>query len=79
MQILGGTTRQEKRQRPIATWTQMKAEMHARFVPLHYETDLFNKLQKLKHGTRTVEEFYKEMELTMMRAHIEESEKQTIA
>ena len=57
----------------------MKEEMHARFVPLHYETDLFNKLQKLKQGTRTVEEFCKEMELTMMRAHIEESEKQMIA
>ena len=57
----------------------MKEEMHARFVPTHYMTDLFNKLQQLKQGTRTVEEFYKEMELTMMRANIQESEKQTIA
>ena len=73
------TTRQEKGLRPIATWEHMKKEMHARFVPMHYETDLFNKLQKLKQGTKIVEEFYKEMELTMMRANIEESEKQTIA
>ena len=53
--------------------------MHARFVPTHYMTDLFNKLQKLKQGTKTVEEFYKEMELTMMRANIQESDDQTIA
>ncbi|KAK1694867.1 hypothetical protein QYE76_011564 [Lolium multiflorum] len=45
----------------------------------HYKTDLFNKLQKLKQGTKTVEEFFKEMELTMMRANIQESENQTIA
>ncbi|KAK1664899.1 hypothetical protein QYE76_053058 [Lolium multiflorum] len=30
-------------------------------------------------GTKTVEEFFKEMELTMMRANIQESENQTIA
>ncbi|KAK1664853.1 hypothetical protein QYE76_053012 [Lolium multiflorum] len=65
------------------TWkmkrTYMKEEMQARFVPTHYKTDLFNKLQKLKQGTKTVEEFFKEMELTMMRANIQESENQTIA
>jgi hypothetical protein len=57
----------------------MKKEMQARFVPSHYVTDLFKKLQKLKQGTKTIEEFYKEMELTMMRANIQESENQTIA
>jgi hypothetical protein len=38
--------------------------MQARFVPSHYMTDLFNKLKKLKQGTKTVEEFYKEMDVT---------------
>ena len=65
------TIRREKRQPPIATWEAMKEEMHARFVPAHYMTDLFNKLQQLKQGTITVEELYKEMEVNMMRAHIE--------
>ncbi|KAK1680946.1 hypothetical protein QYE76_041794 [Lolium multiflorum] len=48
-------------------------------LPSHYMTDLFNKLQKLKQGTKTIEDFYKEMELTMMPAKIQESEKQKIA
>ncbi|KAK1621094.1 hypothetical protein QYE76_026611 [Lolium multiflorum] len=73
------TLREEKDEPPIDTWEEMKEEMQARFVPTHYMTDLFNKLQKLKQGTKTVEEFYKEMELTMMRANIQESENQTIA
>ncbi|KAK1608591.1 hypothetical protein QYE76_032264 [Lolium multiflorum] len=73
------TLREEKGDPPIATWEDMKEEMEARFVPTHYKTDLFNKLQKLKQGTKTVEEFFKEMELTMMRANIQESENQTIA
>ncbi|KAK1694572.1 hypothetical protein QYE76_011269 [Lolium multiflorum] len=73
------TLREEKGEPQIDTWEEMKEEMQARFVPTHYMTDLFNKLQKLKQGTKTVEEFYKEMELTMMRANIQESENQTIA
>ncbi|KAK1641639.1 hypothetical protein QYE76_059444 [Lolium multiflorum] len=73
------TLREEKGEPPIDTWEEMKEEMQARFVPTHYKTDLFNKLQKLKQGTKTVEEFYKEMELTMMQANIQESENQTIA
>ncbi|KAK1629282.1 hypothetical protein QYE76_003597 [Lolium multiflorum] len=73
------TLREEKGEPPIDTWEEMKEEMQARFVPTHYETDLFNKLQKLKQGTKTVEEFFKEMELTMMLANIQESEQQTIA
>ncbi|KAK1648873.1 hypothetical protein QYE76_066678 [Lolium multiflorum] len=73
------TLREEKGEPPIDTWEEMKEEMQARFVPTHYTTDLFNKLQKLKQGTKTVEEFFKEMELTMMRANIQESENQTIA
>ncbi|KAK1666378.1 hypothetical protein QYE76_054537 [Lolium multiflorum] len=73
------TLREEKGEPPIDTWEEMKDEMQARFVPTHYMTDLFNKLQKLKQGTKTVEEFFKEMELTMMRANIQESENQTIA
>jgi hypothetical protein len=38
---------EENLQEPIATWEEMKSEMHKRFVPKHYTRDLFNKLQKL--------------------------------
>src|SRR3954468_5116687 len=53
--------------------------MHARFVPEHYTCALFNKLPKLTQGTKSVEDYYKEMEIIMMRAHIDEDEHHTIA
>ena len=71
--------RYENNEPPIATWEAMKAYMHARFVPQHYKRDLFNKLQQLKQGTKTVEEYFKEMELNLMRANVHESAEQTMA
>jgi hypothetical protein len=66
-------------QEQIATWEEMKIEMHKRFVPNHYNRDLFNKLQKLTQGTKSVEEYFKKMEMTMMRIKLDEREEQTMA
>ena len=50
---------------PITTWDQMKDVMRACFVSTYYNRDLFKKLQLLKQGTKSVEE-YKEMEIAMI-------------
>ena len=57
----------------------MKEVMHRRFVPSHYKRDLFKKLQELRQGMRTVDEYYKEMEVSMIRANVLESEEQAMA
>src|SRR4051812_44312483 len=57
----------------------MKAHMRSCFVPSHYTRDLFNKLQMLSQGTKTVEEYFKQMELNMIRANVEERDEQTMA
>ena len=64
---------------PITTWAQMKDVMRARFVPTYYNRDLFKKLQLLKQGTKSVEEYYKEMEIAMIRANVTEDDEQTMA
>ena len=64
---------------PITTWAQMKDVMRARFVPTYYNRDLFKKLQLLKQGTKSVEEYYKEMETAMIRANVTEDDEQTMA
>src|SRR3954462_14963269 len=64
---------------PITTWRQMKDVMRARFVPNYYNRDLFKKLQQLKQGTKSVEEYYKEMEIAMIRANFKEDDEQTMA
>jgi hypothetical protein len=57
----------------------MKREMRIRFVLKHYRRDLFDKLQNLRQGSFSVEEYYKEMEKAMIRANVYEDEEQTIA
>ena len=41
-----------------------------RFVPSHYTRDLYKTLQELKQGLNSVDEYYKKMEIFMMRANI---------
>jgi polyribonucleotide nucleotidyltransferase len=60
-------------------YEEMKREMRIRFVPKHYRRDLFDKLQNLRQGSFSVEEYYKEMEKAMIRANVYEDEEQTIA
>ena len=57
----------------------MKDVMRARFVPTYYNRDLFKKLQLLKQGTKSVEEYYKEMEIAMIRANVTEDDEKTKA
>jgi len=45
----------------------MKQVMKRRFVPSSYQRDLRNRLQKLKQGKRSVDEYFKEMELLLVR------------
>jgi hypothetical protein len=40
--------------------------MRHRFVPSYYARDLLNKLQRLKQGTHTVEEYYQELQTGML-------------
>ena len=48
-------------------------------MPSHYFRDLYNMLQNLKQGSKCVEDFFKEMEVTMSRANIEEDREVTMA
>ena len=53
--------------------------MRKRFVPRHYYRDLHKKLQYLKQGSRSVEEYYREMEVAMIRANVQEDRESTMA
>ena len=64
---------------PTVTWEERKKVMHKRFVPTYYYRELYNKLQNLRQGNRSVEEYYKEMEVTMARENIEEDKEATMA
>ena len=48
-------------------------------MPTYYNRDLFKKLQLLKNGTKSVEEYYKDMGIAMIRANVTEDDDQTMA
>ncbi|KAL4333051.1 hypothetical protein GQ457_07G005030 [Hibiscus cannabinus] len=66
-------------ERPVSTWDELKAIMRKRFIPTHYHRELLRKLQNLTQGSMSVEDYFKEMELAMIRANIEEDQETTIA
>ncbi|KAL4311064.1 hypothetical protein GQ457_01G018730 [Hibiscus cannabinus] len=71
--------RRRNGERPVSTWDEMKAIMRKRFIPTHYHRELLRKLQNLTQGSMSVEDYFKEMELAMIRANIEEDQEITIA
>ncbi|RVW50081.1 hypothetical protein CK203_106827 [Vitis vinifera] len=71
--------RRRNYERSIETWEEMKATMRRRFVHSHYYRDLFQKLQSLTQGYRSVDEYHKEMKLAMIRANVEEDREATMA
>ncbi|XP_052193846.1 uncharacterized protein LOC127802180 [Diospyros lotus] len=72
-------SRRRNGERPIATWGEMKTLMRRRFIPNHYFRDLYKKLQTLMQGSKSVEEYYKEMEVAMIRANVTEDREATMA
>jgi hypothetical protein len=56
--------REEVGQGTICTLAEMKTEMRARFLfARFYRCDLFDKLQNLKQGSLSINEYYKEMDV----------------
>jgi hypothetical protein len=71
--------RRRNRESPVDTWEEMKMLMRRRFVPSHYYRGLYQKLQRLIQGSKSVDEYYNEMELAMIRANVEEDREATMA
>jgi hypothetical protein len=61
------------------TWEDMKREMRHRFVPAYYSCDLHLKLKRLVKGTRSVDEYFQELEMCLIHTRITEDEESTMA
>jgi hypothetical protein len=73
------TNRRRNNERPVETWGELKGLMRRRFVPNHFYRDLYQKLQNLTQGSKSVEDYHKEMEVAMIRANVEEDREATMA
>ncbi|KAL2505510.1 Retrotrans gag domain-containing protein [Abeliophyllum distichum] len=71
--------RRRNYERPVETWDDLKALIRRRFVPSYYYRDLYQKLQSLIQSSNIVDDYHKEMEMTMIRANVEENREATLA
>jgi hypothetical protein len=53
--------------------------MRRQFVPNYYYRDLYMKLQGLNQGSRSMDEYFKKMEIAMIRANVIEDREATMA
>ena len=60
------TIRRRNQKHPIMTWNEMKVVMRKSFILNHYYRDLHNKLQSLLQGSKSVDEYYKKIEIAMI-------------
>ena len=52
----------------VATWAELKVLMRARFIPIDYEQQLLLKVERLRQGPRSPDEFYKELRTLLQRS-----------
>ena len=60
------------------TWDDMKRIMRGRFVPAYYTRQLHSRLHHVVQGTKSVDEYYKEMQVLMIRTVVRESAEATM-
>jgi len=73
-----GVNRHRNYEGEISTWDELKQIMRKRFIPPHYYREIKTKLRRLIQGSRTVDEYFKEMEMLIQRANVEEDEETTM-
>jgi hypothetical protein len=61
------------------TWYDMKREMRRRFVPAYYSRELHLRLKRLVEGNRSVDVYYQDMEMCLLRIGIQEDEESLMA
>ncbi|VFQ97508.1 unnamed protein product [Cuscuta campestris] len=72
------TKRRREGKAPVKTWLKMRALMKKKFLPEQYVRDNFARLQQLRQGTRTVEDYTREFEELLMRCDLQEDDSQTL-
>ncbi|XP_024010447.1 uncharacterized protein LOC112085464 [Eutrema salsugineum] len=63
----------------IATWENLKKHLRTQFLPLNYDRVMFTRLQNLRQGTRTVDEYAEEFYLLLTRNELHDTQIQLVS
>jgi len=63
----------------MVSWNDLKECMRLRFVPPHFRKDLVLKLQRFQEGTLSVNAYFKELKMLLLKVDMDESEEAKIA
>ncbi|XP_019225657.1 PREDICTED: uncharacterized protein LOC109207230 [Nicotiana attenuata] len=63
---------------PITNWRALKNALRARYVPDYYQHELLKKLHTSYQGSKSVEEYYEEMETTRLRCDVDDDDEVVI-
>ncbi|RDX70621.1 hypothetical protein CR513_50124, partial [Mucuna pruriens] len=69
----------DSRRRHINTWLDLRLELTVGFGPASYAKDLYNKLKRMYQWSKSIKEYFKEMEVALMKANVLESHEVTMA
>ena len=58
--------RRRYREPMLETWEELKRVLRRRYVPSHYHRELLNKLQRMTQGSKSADEFYKDLEIALI-------------
>ncbi|RDY13327.1 hypothetical protein CR513_01771, partial [Mucuna pruriens] len=68
----------ERRRWHENTWADLKRELRSRFVLASYARDLYNKLRHMYQGSESMEKYHKDIEVTLTKANMLESNEATM-
>ncbi|VFQ83905.1 unnamed protein product [Cuscuta campestris] len=71
------TKRRRNGKEPVSTWTKMRSLLKKKFLPAEYFPENFAKLQTLKQGSKSVEDYNREFEELWLRCDLQEDDEQT--
>jgi hypothetical protein len=63
----------------VDTWDEMKSFMRRKLMPSHFYIELYQRFQSLSQGTKSVNKYFNEMELVIIRSNIKEDREDIMA
>ncbi|XP_024013113.1 uncharacterized protein LOC112087328 [Eutrema salsugineum] len=73
------STRSRERKSKIASWDKLKKQLRKTFLPYNFDHTMYTRLQNLRQGSRTVDEYSEKFYILMTRNEIHDSEIQTVS